>query len=59
MTKMQRRASSPFEAFLTGDMSKQYEHASLASDPIWALCKLRYDQIRSEERLGICRPITR
>ena len=59
MTTLQRRSSSPFDAFLTNDLSDQYEHTSLASDPNWALCKLRYDQIRSEQRLGIRRPITR
>jgi site-specific DNA-cytosine methylase/SNF2 family DNA or RNA helicase len=59
MTKLERRASSPFDAFLTSDTSDQYEHTSLCSDPNWALCKLRYDQIRSEQRLGTRRPLTR
>ncbi|KAF2640429.1 hypothetical protein P280DRAFT_550182 [Massarina eburnea CBS 473.64] len=57
--KLKRPCSSPFSAFLVGDNSDQYQHASLASDPDWAMSRLRYDRIRSAERLGIGRPITR
>ncbi|KAF1963578.1 hypothetical protein CC80DRAFT_433272 [Byssothecium circinans] len=59
MEKLQRPCSSPFDAFLSSDVSDQYEYNSLVTEPNWALCRLRYDLIRSEEKLGIRRPITR
>lgn len=59
MRKLQRQCSSPFDAFIANDNSDQYEYSSLASEPHWARCKLRYDQIRSEQRLGTRRPVTR
>jgi site-specific DNA-cytosine methylase len=58
METLQRRCSSPFEAFLTSDTPGQYQHISLVTDPNWALCRLRYDHIRTNERLGIHHPMT-
>lgn len=59
MQKLQRQCSSPYESFLMNMPSTSNEHGTLVSEPDWALCKLRYDHVRSEERLGILRPITR
>jgi site-specific DNA-cytosine methylase len=59
MQKLERRCSSPYESFLRNMASNSNKHNSLASEPDWALCKLRYDHIRSKERLGILRPVTR
>jgi site-specific DNA-cytosine methylase len=61
MGKLQRQCSSPFGAFLTADYPDQYDYRSSpsSSNSDWALCRLRYAEIRSEERLGIRRPITR
>ncbi|KAF2688013.1 hypothetical protein K458DRAFT_294513 [Lentithecium fluviatile CBS 122367] len=59
MKKLQRRCSSPFDAFLAVDTPDHNRCASLASDPSWALCKLRYDLCRADLRLGIGRTVTR
>ncbi|KAF9696594.1 hypothetical protein EKO04_005577 [Ascochyta lentis] len=59
MEKLQRQCSSPYEAFLVDLPVSVVNHSTLSSEPEWSLCKLRYDQIRSEQRLGIRRPITR
>jgi hypothetical protein len=58
MEKLQRQCSSPYEAFLVDLPASVIDHSTLSSEPDWSLCKLRYDQIRSEERLGTRRPIT-
>ncbi|KAJ4354998.1 hypothetical protein N0V95_003335 [Ascochyta clinopodiicola] len=58
MEKLQRQCSSPYEAFLVDLPVGVVNHSTLSSEPEWSLCKLRYDQIRSEQRLGIRRPIT-
>ncbi|KAF2819824.1 hypothetical protein CC86DRAFT_334939 [Ophiobolus disseminans] len=58
MQSLQRQCSSPYEAFLTNALQDSSEHMALASEPDWALCRLRYDHIRSDQRLGILRPIT-
>ncbi|KAH7390665.1 hypothetical protein BKA66DRAFT_580830 [Pyrenochaeta sp. MPI-SDFR-AT-0127] len=59
MKSLRRQCSSPYEAFLSGLMQESNEYSALASESDWALCKLRYDHIRSEERLGILRPSTK
>jgi hypothetical protein len=59
MQKLRRQCSSPYEAFLTKMQQDPTEHKALISEPDWSLCKLRYDHIRSDERLGILRPVTR
>ena len=56
--KLQRQCSSPYEAFLVDLPVAPVDYSTLASEPDWSLCKLRYDQIRSEERLGTRRPVT-
>jgi site-specific DNA-cytosine methylase len=58
MEKLQRQCSSPYEAFLVDLPVSVIDHSTLSSEPDWSLCKLRYDQIRSEQRLGTRRPIT-
>jgi site-specific DNA-cytosine methylase len=58
MTKLQRQCSSPYEAFLTGLPQDPIDYNALPSEYDWALCKLRYDHIRTDQRLGIMRPIT-
>ncbi|KAH6643750.1 hypothetical protein C7974DRAFT_382135 [Boeremia exigua] len=58
MEKLQRQCSSPYEAFLANLPVSVIDHSTLSSEPDWSLCKLRYDQIRSEQRLGTRRPIT-
>lgn len=58
MDKLQRQCSSPYEAFLVDLPVSVVDHSMLSSEPDWSLCKLRYDQIRSEQRLGTRRPIT-
>ncbi|KAF2108709.1 hypothetical protein BDV96DRAFT_504071 [Lophiotrema nucula] len=57
MVKLRRPCSSPFSAFLSEDTT-QSSHIARASEVNWDLCKLRYDRIRSEERLGNKRPLT-
>ncbi|KAF3050916.1 hypothetical protein E8E11_006202 [Didymella keratinophila] len=58
MEKLQRQCSSPYEAFLVDLPVSVIDHSTLSSEPDWSLCKLRYDQILSEQRLGTRRPIT-
>jgi hypothetical protein len=58
MEKLQRQCSSRYEAFLVDLPVSAIDHSTLSSEPDWSLCKLRYDQIRSEQRLGTRRPIT-
>jgi site-specific DNA-cytosine methylase len=58
MEKLQRQCSSPYEAFLADLPVSVVDHSIMSSEPEWSLCKLRYDQIRSEQRLGIRRPVT-
>jgi hypothetical protein len=58
MKKLQRQCSSPYEAFLTSLSQDPIDYNALPSEYDWALCKLRYDHIRSDQRLGIMRPIT-
>ncbi|KAF2649386.1 hypothetical protein K491DRAFT_771566 [Lophiostoma macrostomum CBS 122681] len=50
--------SSPFEAFLMEDHSEQYSHIARTVETDWELCRLRYDRTRSDEQLGIKRPIS-
>jgi hypothetical protein len=59
MEKLQRQCSSPYEAWLKNMLNESSDHSALISEVDWALCKLRYDHIRSEERLGILRPVTK
>jgi hypothetical protein len=59
MEKLQRQCSSPYEAWLKNMLHESGEHSALGSEVDWALCKLRYDHIRSDERLGILRPVTK
>jgi site-specific DNA-cytosine methylase len=58
MMKLQRQCSSPYEAFLTGLSQDPIDYNALPSEHDWALCKLRYDHIRADQRLGIMRPVT-
>ncbi|KAF2631544.1 hypothetical protein BU25DRAFT_384913 [Macroventuria anomochaeta] len=58
MEKLQRQCSSPYEAFLVDLPVSVIDHSTMSSEPDWSLCKLRYDQIRSEQGLGTRRPIT-
>jgi site-specific DNA-cytosine methylase len=59
MEKLQRQCSSPYEAWLKNELNGSSDHSALISEVDWALCKLRYDHIRSEEQLGILRPVTK
>ncbi|KAF1941508.1 S-adenosyl-L-methionine-dependent methyltransferase [Clathrospora elynae] len=59
MQKLQRQYSSPYEAFLADSLQEPSPYSILLSETDWDLCKLRYDNIRSSEKLGILRPITR
>jgi site-specific DNA-cytosine methylase len=59
MEKLQRQCSSPYEAWLTNTLHEATDHNALSFEVDWALCKLRYDHIRSDERLGVLRPITK
>lgn len=59
MKGLQRQCSSPYESFLLNLGQESCEYRALASEPDWKLCRLRYDHIRSEERLGILRPSTK
>lgn len=59
MKDLRRQCSSPYEAFLA-DMPHESSHHVIAStEPDWALCKLRYDHIRSSQKLGLLSPVTR
>lgn len=58
MVKLERPCSSTYEAWVRNLPVSVTEHSTLSSEPDWSLCKLRYDQIRSEQRLGTRRPIT-
>ncbi|RMZ69593.1 hypothetical protein GMOD_00006426 [Pyrenophora seminiperda CCB06] len=59
MQKLERKCSSPYEAFLP-DLSRESSgYSNPRSEPDWAMCKVRYDHIRSEKRLGILSPISR
>lgn len=58
MEKLQRQCSSPYEAFLVDLPITMVDHSIMTSEPDWNLCKLRYDQIRSEQGLGTRRPVT-
>jgi site-specific DNA-cytosine methylase len=59
MEKLQRQCSSPYEAWVKNYLNESSDHSALGSEPDWALCKLRYDHIRSEQKLGILRPVTK
>jgi hypothetical protein len=59
MDKLQRQCSTPYESWLKNMLHESSDHSALSSEVDWALCKLRYDHIRSDERLGILRPVTR
>ena len=58
MTKLRRQCSSPFPDFLSQYPPGRQDTSERNSDPAWVLSKLRYDRIRSTERLGHKRPIT-
>jgi hypothetical protein len=58
MDKLKRQCSSHYEAFLAKLPSAMTAHSTMTSESSWELCKLRYDQIRSEEGLGTRRPLT-
>lgn len=61
MEALKRPCSTPFEAFLKGTASEFGKTGILPpkSEPAWVQCKLKYDRIRSEERLGSRRPVTK
>ncbi|KAH7118782.1 hypothetical protein B0J11DRAFT_75237 [Dendryphion nanum] len=58
MTGLQRACSSPFEAFLSTEYFSHSDYVSRLNESDWVLCKLRYDTIRSDERLGRRNPIS-
>ena len=58
MRALQRRCSSPYEAFIADFPRSAVQYSALVSESRWELSQLRYDQIRSELRLGIGRPCT-
>jgi site-specific DNA-cytosine methylase len=58
MEQLRRQCSSPFEAFLVEDHSDQYSYNARTLESDWELCRLRYDRTRSNEQLGIKRPIS-
>ncbi|KAF2876522.1 hypothetical protein BDV95DRAFT_674447 [Massariosphaeria phaeospora] len=58
MKELQRPCSSPFDAFLSGYVPSQEDYSSLGSETDWPFGQLRYAQIRSNERLGLGRPVT-
>ncbi|KAF1977758.1 hypothetical protein BU23DRAFT_526261 [Bimuria novae-zelandiae CBS 107.79] len=57
--QLERPCSSPYESFLDYSRLGYVNHSPLDSETPWELCKLRYDQIRSELRLGVKRPCTK
>ncbi|KAF3010718.1 hypothetical protein E8E13_006591 [Curvularia kusanoi] len=59
MEALRRQCSSPFEDFLTELPATLVTHSTMQSESDWSLCKLRYDQIRSDQGLGTRRPITK
>jgi site-specific DNA-cytosine methylase len=62
MKNLVRPCSTPFGAFLKGTASELTSSSIVPppkSEPAWVACKLKYDRIRSEERLGTKRPVTR
>lgn len=59
MQSLRRRCSQPYEAFLKNFPQECNDYNALISEPEWALCKLRYDHIRSAYELGISRPVTK
>jgi hypothetical protein len=59
MRGLERPCSSPYEAFLAHFPRGSVDCSALTSEWAWELCKLRYDHMRSELRLGIKRPCTK
>jgi hypothetical protein len=59
MRDLERPCSSPYEAFLAHFPRGSVDYNTLTSEWAWELCKLRYDHMRSELRLGIKRPCTK
>jgi site-specific DNA-cytosine methylase len=62
MESLERPCSTPFGAFLKGTATEFGESCAVPpskSEVAWVQCKLKYDRIRSEERLGTKRPVTR
>ncbi|KAF2447106.1 hypothetical protein P171DRAFT_409502 [Karstenula rhodostoma CBS 690.94] len=59
MRKLERPCSSSYETFLANFPRGLVDYSALVSEWAWELCKLRYDHMRSELRLGIKRPCTR
>ena len=59
MSKLRRNCSSPYEAFLKHLSPDATNYSKAKTEPDWGLCKLRNDEIRSKERLGTNRPLTR
>ncbi|KAH9861527.1 hypothetical protein J1614_011276 [Plenodomus biglobosus] len=58
MEKLRRQCSSPYEAFIADSLQEPNTYSTPLSEPDWALCKLRYDHIRSKQKLGILSPVT-
>ncbi|KAJ4356254.1 uncharacterized protein N0V89_004285 [Didymosphaeria variabile] len=59
MRDFERPCSSPYEAFLAHFPRGSIDYTALTSEWAWELCKLRYDHMRSELRLGTKRPCTK
>ncbi|KAF2267412.1 hypothetical protein CC78DRAFT_512061 [Lojkania enalia] len=57
--QLKRQCSCPFDAFLSEDVQDLSPYGARISEVNWDLCKLRYDRIRSDERLGLKCPVTR
>ncbi|KAF2711651.1 hypothetical protein K504DRAFT_375054 [Pleomassaria siparia CBS 279.74] len=58
MQKLQRQCSSPFEAWLPKEISRQQNYTNLVSETDWVLSKLRYELMRLIDRLGTKHPIS-
>jgi len=56
--KLQRQCSSPYECFITDSLQEPGTYTTPLSEVDWPLCKLRYDHIRSREKLGNLSPVT-
>jgi site-specific DNA-cytosine methylase len=59
MQKLQRRCSSPYEAFISEVRQESDTHSTIQFDPDWVLSKLRYDHIRAKCLLGMLRTLTK
>jgi hypothetical protein len=59
MQKLERPCSSPYEAWIPTSLQASDSYTTPLSEAGWPLCKLRYNHIRPEEKLGTLSPVTR